>query len=64
MSWCVGRYDDIWPSYVVEAIANHLGQLISFGPPVVYQERNPHNYFVDFDNERMGMQLSVRGLYR
>eukprot|EP00698_Gefionella_okellyi_P006424 TRINITY_DN15772_c0_g1_i1.p1 TRINITY_DN15772_c0_g1~~TRINITY_DN15772_c0_g1_i1.p1 ORF type:complete len:373 (+),score=34.37 TRINITY_DN15772_c0_g1_i1:96-1214(+) len=58
MSWCVGRYDDIWPSYVVRRIADHLGHSVAYGFPLVHQERNPHNYFVDFDNERNGMQLT------
>lgn len=54
----VGRYDDIWASYIVVKIADHLGQLIHFGKPVVRQERNPHNYFKDFDKERAGMETT------
>lgn len=37
MSWCVGRYDDIWPSYVVRRICDHLQQSVSYGLPVVHQ---------------------------
>jgi len=61
MSWCVGRYDDIWPSYVVRRIADHLHHRVAYGYPLLFQERNPHNYYTDFDNERMGMQSSVCG---
>jgi len=54
----VGRYDDIWASYVIKRIADHLGHYISFGKPLVYQERNPHNYFKDYEKEKHGMALS------
>jgi len=54
----IGRYDDIWASYVVKKITDHLGHFIHFGLPLVRQERNPHNYFVDFDKERFGMEVT------
>lgn len=54
----IGRYDDIWASYIVKRIADHRGDIIHFGHPLVRQKRNPHNYFKDFDNERMGMELT------
>jgi hypothetical protein len=54
----IGRYDDIWGSYIVGAIANHLGHYISFGYPLVVQKRNPHNYHKDYEKERIGMILS------
>ena len=53
-----GRYDDIWASYVVDAIAGHLGDLIAFGHPLVRQERNPHDLWRDLDQERPGMRLT------
>lgn len=52
----VGRYDDIWASYVIRHIADHLGDLVTYGSPLVRQKRNPHNYFKDFDAERFGME--------
>lgn len=55
---CVGRMDDIWPSYFVRKIMDHLGHYVSYGLPMVNQERNPHDYYVDFDNERTGHQLT------
>lgn len=57
----IGRYDDIWASYMVKYIADHLGDVIHFGLPLVRQERNPHNYLKDFDQERLGME--VTGLF-
>jgi hypothetical protein len=56
----VGRYDDIWASYIVKRIADHLGHAISFGKPIVKQERNPHNYWKDLDAESMGMILTEK----
>jgi len=48
----IGRYDDIWASYVVKKIADHLGDYIAFGRPLVDQKRNVHNYWKDLDKER------------
>jgi Reversibly glycosylated polypeptide len=60
LSPLVGRYDDIWASYVVCAIATHLGDLITFGHPLVRQTRNPHDYWVDLEMEANGMRLTDR----
>jgi hypothetical protein len=54
----IGRFDDIWASYIVKRIADHLGDYISFGFPLVKQDRNPHDLWVDVAHERLGMQLS------
>lgn len=56
----VGRYDDIIPGYFVKRIADHLGDYISFGCPVVHQERNNHDLFKDLSGEILGMQLVDR----
>lgn len=55
----VGRYDDIWASYIVKHIADHLNDSIVFGSPLVKQERNPHNYWRDLDMERYGHALTL-----
>lgn len=52
----IGRYEDIWASYIVKRIADHLGDLITFGSPLVRQERNVHNLLKDLDSERLGME--------
>ena len=54
----IGRYDDIWPSYIVNRIAQHLGDAIAFGEPLVRQARNPHDLWKDLDKERNGMILT------
>jgi hypothetical protein len=54
----VGRYDDIWAGYIVNRIAGHLGDSISFGAPLVRQQRNPHDLWRDLDAERNGMILT------
>jgi hypothetical protein len=58
MSPCVGRYDDIWPSYLVTRIANHFEDVIAYGSPLLRQKRNEHNLWKDLDDERVGMLLS------
>jgi hypothetical protein len=58
LSPCVGRYDDIWPSYLVTRIAEHLGDVIAYGEPLLRQKRNEHNLWRDLDAERTGMLLT------
>ena len=54
----IGRYDDIWASYVVVRIADQLGHLVAYGKPVVRQERNPHDYWKDLEAERGPMRVT------
>jgi glycosyltransferase involved in cell wall biosynthesis len=54
----IGRYDDIWASYVINRIAQHFGDVLTFGEPVVRQRRNPHDFWKDLDVERDGMILT------
>lgn len=54
----VSRYDDIWASYVVTRIAEHLGDVIAFGNPLVLQRRNEHDLIRDFENEIIGLRLT------
>ena len=56
----VGRYDDIWASYVVQTIATRMSHLITFGPPLVKQERNVHDIVVDLEGEFQGLRLTDR----
>lgn len=55
---CVGRYDDIWPSYISTRIIQHLDDVVAFGQPLLRQKRNEHNLWKDLDNERVGMLLT------
>lgn len=54
----IGRYDDIWASYIVTRIANHLGDVIAYGEPLLRQKRNVHDLWRDLDAERVGMILT------
>ncbi len=54
----LGRYDDIWSSYIVVRIAEHLGDIIAYGEPLLRQKRNEHNLWHDLDSERFGMLLT------
>jgi len=51
----VGRQDDIWASYYVEA----KGYKVVYNKASVYQERNPHNYLKDMKNEYLGYEHNL-----
>lgn len=44
---------------MLKRIADHLGDVVTFGLPLVEQRRNPHDLFVDLANERGGMRLTL-----
>lgn len=50
----IGRLDDIWMSYFVRAIGDRMGDHVLYGPPVVTQDRNPHNFTKDLSEELGG----------
>lgn len=52
----VGRYDDIWASYLARCIMDELGYSVMYGHPAVYQDRNPHDLMKDLAAEVHGMQ--------
>jgi hypothetical protein len=54
----IGRHSDILASYVIARLAEHLGDVITFGDPLVLHNRHPHNLWKDLDAEREGMQLA------
>lgn len=56
----IGRYDDIWASYMVETIMYTDGYLIHYGPPFVRQERNQHNLWQNLEDELFGMEYTLR----
>lgn len=53
----IGRADDIWASYYLQA----CGASVLYGPPTVRQVRNLHNLLVDFERE-VKMQLETSRL--
>jgi hypothetical protein len=54
----IGRYDDIWASYVIRKITDYFGHYVSYGQPMVKQKRNPHNLWKDLKKEDDGMRLT------
>ncbi|RJQ36784.1 hypothetical protein C4552_02745 [Candidatus Parcubacteria bacterium] len=46
-----GRNADIWTSFFVCKLAEHLGGIISYGYPLVKQFRNPHDFWKDLEDE-------------
>ena len=54
----VKRFSESWPADVVCRIAQHLGHVVSYGFPLVRQIRNPHNYWQDMDDEKVGAQAT------
>ncbi len=51
----VGRMDDIWASYYVQA----KGAKVVYGKPSVYQQRNPHNLIEDMKAEYLGYEHNL-----
>jgi hypothetical protein len=56
----VGRYDDIWASYIAERVMHETGHLVTYGAPFVWQERNAQNLWKNLKDEVMGMEETDR----
>ncbi len=54
----IGRFDDIWASYH----AQKRGARVVYGPPSVFQKRNPHDPIVDMKAEMFGYEHTMRFL--
>lgn len=52
----VGRYDDIWSSYVMRAVMDVVGWHVTYGLPAVVQKRNPHKLIRDLKDEMWGYE--------
>jgi len=58
----VGRYDDIWASFIAQKIMSTYDLHVSFGHPVVEQQRGEHTerdftaFLNDLENEIFGMR--------
>lgn len=52
----VGRYDDIWASYLARTVMDIHGWHVRYGEPTVVQERNPHDLYRDLEAEMFGMK--------
>lgn len=61
MVWIgVGRYDDIWASYVAERVMMETKHVVHYGKPYVWQERNQQNLFKNLKDEIFGMETTDR----
>jgi hypothetical protein len=56
----IGRLDDIWMSYFLRAIADQLGDSVLYGPPLVVQDRNLHDFTRDLAEELGGYLLTEK----
>lgn len=54
----VGRFDDIFSTYITKRLADHLGYSTTYGSPIVTQKRNKHDNYQDFLLELQGMSLT------
>jgi Reversibly glycosylated polypeptide len=55
-----GRYDDIWGSFIIHRLAEHFGDMVAYGHPIVnhLQKRSLNSLWRDLDDERMGLLLT------
>lgn len=59
---CMGidRFDDIWSGIFLKKIADHLGDKICLGSPLVYHDKRPRNVFKDLKSELEGIAINER----
>jgi hypothetical protein len=57
-SYCSFRMTDIWRSFIAQRCLWELGYGLVFHPPEVIQERNVHNFMLDFEQEVPGYLLN------
>ena len=58
LSPAIGRHDDIFAGYIINRIAEHFGDIITFGRPLALHARTPHDLWKDLEAEKTGMQLT------
>lgn len=54
----VERYDDIWLSYFIKKIADHMNDLVVFGRPLAAHMRNAHSFVKDMKAEADGIIIT------
>lgn len=54
----VGRYDDIFAAFIAKRVMMRHGVSLYCGAPVVWQDRNYHDFVEDLRNELQGMHLT------
>jgi hypothetical protein len=56
----VGRYDDVWASYIAERVMVEMDYHVHYGRPLVWQQRNPQNQWRNLRDEVFGMEFTTR----
>jgi hypothetical protein len=54
----IDRFDDIWSGIFIKKIADHLGDRICLGKPLVYHDKRPRSTFRDLKAELEGMIMN------
>ncbi len=54
----VGRFDDIWASYLARRVMDAFGYVAVYGGPFVRQDRNEHNLLADLRAELHGYEYT------
>jgi hypothetical protein len=52
----IGRYEDIWSSYIAKRILKQFDYYVAFGRPFSFQARNAHDYVYDLKTEMLGIE--------
>jgi len=56
----IDRYDDIWSGLFLKKVADHLGDNVCLGAPLVYHDKRPRDTFKDLKKEIEGMVMNER----
>jgi hypothetical protein len=54
----IDRFDDIWSGLFIKKIADHLGDNVCLGKPLVYHDKRPRSTFRDLKAELEGMIMN------
>jgi hypothetical protein len=54
----IDRFDDIWSGLFIKKIADHIGDNICLGKPLVYHDKRPRSTFIDLKAELEGMIIN------
>lgn len=56
----IDRFDDIWSGLFIKRIADHLGDRICLGRPMIYHNKTPRNPFDDLKKELEGIIINEK----
>ena len=54
----ISHYCDIWMSWLLRTVVDHMGDAVRYGQPAVHQQRNEDHTFQDLRDELPGMELN------